>query len=135
MLGPALRALRRSPLVPGRRRGLPRNPGVPSKRSNCLILTKLPPDASSQRPARSAPSATEVGGRSLRRHKGIQRGDTNECAAPFAIEEATGLPILKTTVPQEYTIAGDAPATGINGGTTAMSILFNGQPILEQLYC
>lgn len=67
------------------------------------------------------------------------------CAAPFAIEVATGLPILRTPPPPagspagtpvpQYTIAGDAVAVGITGGISAVSVVYNGKPVTSQLYC
>ena len=58
------------------------------------------------------------------------------CAAPFAIDTGTGLPILQTTAPQEYTIALDAAATGITGtGSASVSVGVNGQQVATQLYC
>jgi hypothetical protein len=57
------------------------------------------------------------------------------CAAPFTIEEATGLPILTTVTPQEYTLSNDDFAVGINGGSTAMSIVYNGKAIATTTYC
>jgi hypothetical protein len=57
------------------------------------------------------------------------------CAAPFAIEAATGLPIISTTAPEEYTIAGDASATGITGGTGSTSVIYNGQAVTNEFCC
>jgi hypothetical protein len=57
------------------------------------------------------------------------------CAAKFTIESATGLPIITTVSPQEYALSGDAYATGINGGTKAMGIMYNGKPVANQTYC
>jgi hypothetical protein len=57
------------------------------------------------------------------------------CAAKFTIESATSLPILTTDSPAEYTLAGDAYATGVNGGSKAMGIMYNGKPIANQVYC
>jgi hypothetical protein len=57
------------------------------------------------------------------------------CAAKFNIENETGLPILHTNSPQEYTIAGDAFATGVNGGKKAMGLMYNGKPVPNQVYC
>jgi hypothetical protein len=57
------------------------------------------------------------------------------CAAKFAIEAATGLPILTTVSPQEYALSGDNFATGINGGTKAMGIMYNGKPVANSVYC
>ena len=48
------------------------------------------------------------------------------CACPFAVEVATGLPILKSTPPCEYTIASDANATGITAGTSSLSLFYEG---------
>jgi hypothetical protein len=57
------------------------------------------------------------------------------CAAKFTVESATGLPILTTDSPAEYSLSGDSYATGINGGTKAMGIMYNGKPIANQVYC
>jgi hypothetical protein len=57
------------------------------------------------------------------------------CAGKFTIEQATGLPMLTTDMPQEYSLAGDAFATGINGGTKAVGIMYNGKPVTNQVYC
>jgi Alpha-L-arabinofuranosidase B, catalytic len=57
------------------------------------------------------------------------------CAAKFTIESATGLPILTTVSPQEYALSGDNYATGINGGSKAMGIMYNGKPVANQVYC
>jgi hypothetical protein len=57
------------------------------------------------------------------------------CAARFTVEAATALPILATVAPQEYTLAGDDYAVGINGGTAAMSIVYNGKPVAGTTYC
>ena len=57
------------------------------------------------------------------------------CAAKFTIESATGLPILTTVSPQEYALSGDNYATGINGGKTAMGIMYNGKPVANSVYC
>lgn len=57
------------------------------------------------------------------------------CAAKFTIESATNLPILTTDMPAEYSLSGDAYATGINGGSKAMGIAYNGKPVANQVYC
>lgn len=57
------------------------------------------------------------------------------CAAQFTIEAATGLPIIATVAPQEYTLAEDGLSTGINGGSNAMSIVYNGKTIAATTYC
>jgi len=57
------------------------------------------------------------------------------CAGKFAIESATGLPMVTTDSPQEYSLSGDNYATGINGGTKAIGIMYNGKPIANQVYC
>jgi hypothetical protein len=57
------------------------------------------------------------------------------CAAKFTVESATGLPILTTDMPAEYTLAGDNLATGINGGMKALGIMYNGKPVANQIYC
>jgi len=57
------------------------------------------------------------------------------CAAKFTLESATGLPILTTVSPQEYALSGDNFATGINGGTKAMGIMYNGKPVANSVYC
>ena len=48
-------------------------------------------------------------------------------AAPYAIEAATGLPILETTGTQSYTLASDGNAVGFTGGTAALSVIYNGK--------
>jgi hypothetical protein len=57
------------------------------------------------------------------------------CAAKFTIESATGLPILTTDAPAEYSLSNDNFATGINGGAKAMGIMYNGKPVANQVYC
>ncbi len=57
------------------------------------------------------------------------------CAAKFTIEAATGLPILTTDMPAEYTLPNDAYALGINGGKMATGIMYNGKPVPNQVYC
>ena len=60
------------------------------------------------------------------------------CAAKFTIEAATGLPILTTVAPQEYAIRSGTTenfATGVNGGSKAMGIMYNGKPVGNQVYC
>jgi hypothetical protein len=57
------------------------------------------------------------------------------CAGKFTIEAATGLPMLTTDSPQEYSLSGDAFSTGINGGSKAMGIMYHGKPIPNQVYC
>ena len=57
------------------------------------------------------------------------------CAAKFTIEAATGLPILNTDAPAEYSLSGDSYATGINGGSKAIGIMYNGKPVANQVYC
>jgi hypothetical protein len=57
------------------------------------------------------------------------------CAGKFTVESATGLPMLTTDSPQEYSLSGDAFAAGINGGSKAMGIMYNGKPIPNQVYC
>ena len=57
------------------------------------------------------------------------------CAAKFTIESATGLPIVTTDSPAEYSLSGDAFATGINGGSKAMGIMYNGKPVASATYC
>ena len=57
------------------------------------------------------------------------------CAAKFTIESATNLPILTTDSPAEYTLSNDNFATGINGGTKAMGIMYNGKPVANATYC
>jgi hypothetical protein len=57
------------------------------------------------------------------------------CAAKFTIETATGLPILTTDAPQEYSLSGDAFATGVNGGKKAVGLMYNGKPVPNQVYC
>lgn len=57
------------------------------------------------------------------------------CAARFTIESATGLPILTTVTPQEYALSGDNFATGVNGGSKAIGLFYNGKPVPNQEYC
>lgn len=62
-------------------------------------------------------------------------GGANLCAAPFAIDSGTLLPIVNTVAPYEYVIANDAGAQGVNGGTSAMSIMYSGKPVLATTQC
>jgi hypothetical protein len=60
------------------------------------------------------------------------------CAAKFTIESTTGLPIITTVAPQEYALRTDTNenfATGVNGGSKAIGIMYNGKPIANQSYC
>ena len=57
------------------------------------------------------------------------------CAGKFTVETSTGLPMVTTDSPQEYSLSGDNFATGINGGTKAIGIMYNGKPIANQVYC
>ncbi len=57
------------------------------------------------------------------------------CAAKFTIESATGLPIVTTVSPQEYALSNDNAATGINGGSKAMGIMYNGKPVKSNYCC
>jgi hypothetical protein len=57
------------------------------------------------------------------------------CAGKFTIETATGLPMLTTDSPQEYSLSGDAFATGVNGGRKAVGLMYNGKPVANQVYC
>ena len=57
------------------------------------------------------------------------------CAGKFTIESATGLPMVTTDSPAEYSLSGDNFATGINGGSKAMGIMYNGKPVANQVYC
>jgi hypothetical protein len=60
------------------------------------------------------------------------------CAAKFTIESATSLPILTTDAPQEYAIRNNNSeqfATGINGGTKALGLMYNGKPVANTVYC
>ena len=68
------------------------------------------------------------------------KGDPYNCAANFTIETETGLPILTilsgpTLRAQEYALANDNFATGINGGSKAIGIMYNGKPVANQVYC
>jgi hypothetical protein len=58
----------------------------------------------------------------------------NACACPFAIEVATGLPILHATAPCEYTLVGDGNATGVTAGTSSLSLFYEGLAI-GTTYC
>ena len=62
-------------------------------------------------------------------------GTIYKCAAPFAIEAATGLPIISTVAPEEYSIAGDASATGIRGGSGSTSVIYNGEAVNSEFCC
>ena len=57
------------------------------------------------------------------------------CAAKFTIESATGLPIITTVAPQEYALSGDNNSTGVNGGSKAMGIMYNGKPVKSNYCC
>jgi hypothetical protein len=57
------------------------------------------------------------------------------CAGKFTIESATGLPMVTTDSPAEYSLSGDNFATGINGGSKAIGIMYNGKPVANQVYC
>jgi hypothetical protein len=60
------------------------------------------------------------------------------CAAKFTIESTTGLPIITTVSPQEYALRTDTTenfATGVNGGSKAIGIMYNGKPLANQNYC
>jgi hypothetical protein len=57
------------------------------------------------------------------------------CAAPFTIEQATGLPIIATVTPQEYTLSNDDLAVGVSGGSAATTIVYNGKAIATTTYC
>ena len=57
------------------------------------------------------------------------------CAAKFTIEAATSLPIVTTVAPQEYALSGDNYATGINGGSKAIGLMYNGKPVASTVYC
>jgi hypothetical protein len=59
----------------------------------------------------------------------------DKCAAALAIELATGRPIIQTTYSSQYTIAGDAPAVGVDGGTSPISVMYNGKAVPRKLYC
>lgn len=61
---------------------------------------------------------------------------TYVCAAPFAIEAATGLPIINTTAPQEYALANDQNSIGIiSTGSASMSIAYNGASVTTAMCC
>lgn len=62
-------------------------------------------------------------------------GGAYQCAAPFTIEVATSLPYLSTTAPQEYTLSGDQSATGVNGGTGSISVVYNGKSLTQGVCC
>jgi hypothetical protein len=57
------------------------------------------------------------------------------CAGKFTIESATGLPMVTTDSPAEYSLSGDNFATCINGGSKAIGIMYNGKPVANQVYC
>lgn len=52
---------------------------------------------------------------------------TYGCAALFLIDPANGLPIVRTTYPAGYALINDGTATGITGGTSAISIFKYGR--------
>jgi len=60
---------------------------------------------------------------------------TYVCAAPFLIDTNTNLPIVTTGTGQEYIVAGETAATGITGGTSSMSMIYNGINIQATLCC
>ena len=62
-------------------------------------------------------------------------GGTYQCAAPFTIEQTTGLPILTTVAPYEYALASDAAATGVNALGANESIIYNGRGITVAYCC
>lgn len=68
-------------------------------------------------------------------------GTADKCAAKFAIEPQTGLPILlggwnsTSALAHEYSIAADAAATGINGGTNPLSVMVNGRGVTAVTCC
>jgi hypothetical protein len=75
-------------------------------------------------------------------HNPTCNGGTNyKCAAPFTIENSTGLPIIKTTTGQEYyngngTLgADDTAVTGITSGQNPLSIVYNGFPLQVNACC
>ena len=57
------------------------------------------------------------------------------CAAKFTIEKETGLPIITTTSPQEYSLSGDKVSVGVNGGSKSVGIMFNGKPVNSNYCC
>ena len=57
------------------------------------------------------------------------------CAAKFTIESTTSLPILTTVSPQEYALSGDNFATGVNGGSKTIGLMYNGKPVANEHYC
>ena len=61
---------------------------------------------------------------------------TYVCAAPFAIEAATGLPIVNTGTNQEYALASDQNSIGITStGSASMSITYNGASVTTPMCC
>lgn len=61
---------------------------------------------------------------------------TYVCAAPFAIEAATGLPIIITGTNQEYALASDQNSVGITStGSASMSIVYNGASVTVNNFC
>jgi len=57
------------------------------------------------------------------------------CASKLTIESDTKLPILTTVTPQEYALSGDAFAMGVNGGSKAIGLMYNGKPVANNHYC
>lgn len=57
------------------------------------------------------------------------------CASKLTIEKETNLPILTTVTPQEYALSGDAFAMGVNGGSKAIGLMYNGKPVANNHYC
>jgi len=57
------------------------------------------------------------------------------CAAKFTIEKETGLPIITTNSPQEYSLSGDKTSVGVNGGSKSVGIMFNGKPVNSNYCC
>jgi hypothetical protein len=57
------------------------------------------------------------------------------CASKLTIESGTNLPILTTVTPQEYALSGDAFAMGVNGGSKAIGLMYNGKPVANNHYC
>lgn len=61
---------------------------------------------------------------------------TYVCAAPFAIEAATGLPIINTGALQEYALTNDQNSIGITStGSSSVSIVYNGISVTTNNFC
>lgn len=66
-------------------------------------------------------------------------GGLYKCASPFQLASDNSLPIIQTTAANnaQYTIASDAPATGVTGGSNPIGVVAVGYPELSgaRTYC